>query len=200
VAAAAEAVADAARSGVDHVLLLGRLAAMPLLTELVAERFEAPLTVLAGDGDAVASGAARLARTVHDRPTGTPGPTPPARAERGRRAHARHSRRNPTRVAALLGTGVIALGMAALAVSGAALASPGDAEERPAPTVSPDPVHAHVLQEPHGLSGVGPSGAAVLGRPSLATGPASLPPAAGEASDVLAHPAAPLTGGQASAG
>jgi hypothetical protein len=187
VAAAAAAVSGDARAGVDRVLLVGRVAALPLLTELVAERFEAPLTVLAGDTHAVARGSAVLARTVQPSPDAPVEPTPQTRAARGRRAHVRQAPRRPARVAALLGTGVIALGVAALAVSGAALASPDD---RPAGAVSPDTVS--VLDDQHSSPVLGPSDAAtVLGPPSPLSGPAPLAPASVPAAALLAHPASP---------
>jgi hypothetical protein len=198
VAAAAEAVAGDARTGVDRVLLVGRVAALPLLTELLAERFEAPLTVLAGDSHAVARGAAVLARAVEQRPAPTSGPVAGTRAARGRRAHVRDAPRRPARVAALLGTGVIALGVAALAVSGAALASPGAADDGRAGAVFPGTVS--VLEDRHDADGMGTSGAAtVLGPPSLTTGSVlgSLP---GPASDVLAHPHTATGRQQASSG
>jgi molecular chaperone DnaK len=200
IGAAADAVARDASAGVDRVLLVGRVAAMPLLTELVGERFEAPLTVLAGDSGAVARGAARLALTLPAR-TAAPGePAAEPRAARGRRAHVQHAPRHPARVAAMLGTGVIALGVAALAVSGAALASASGPEDQSAGALPPAAVS--VVDTPDGLPEIGSSGTAtVLEPPSVLSGPVALGPYPERASDALAHAPAPLTGEpQASAG
>ncbi|GAA2726006.1 hypothetical protein [Cellulomonas aerilata] len=126
-ATAADVVAGHARTGVDRVLLLGRVATMPLLAEVVAERFEAPLTVLGGETSAVARGAALLAGSLA---TSSDAPTEPGAGAwpvaRGRRAHLRPAPRRPARFATLLGSGAVVLALAALAASGAALASPGD--------------------------------------------------------------------------
>ena len=128
VAAAAAAVASAVPGGVDAVLLTGRLAAMPLLTELVAGRFEAPISVLPLSDAAVACGAAvaagSITRTAPGRPSGRHADDP-APERRPRRARARRPRdRRPLRAVAVAGTAVLALGILAFAVTEEAFAVP----------------------------------------------------------------------------
>jgi hypothetical protein len=199
IAAAAQTVATDARGGVHRVLLVGRVATLPLLSELVAERFEAPLTVLAGGSQAVARGAALLAGALGPRAQTPSEPTRGPQASHGRRAHAQVTPRRPARAAAVVGTGVIALGAAALAVSGAALAAAGGSDDARVAAVSHGV--ASVLGDAPGLPDGSPGAATVLRRPTLPVGSPVLGPPAGPPPAVVAHPDGPATGEQqASAG
>ncbi|NMR20791.1 hypothetical protein [Cellulomonas fimi] len=154
---AAEAVVAAAPGGVDRVLLLGAAASLPLLAELVALEFDAPLTVVDDDAaHAVARGAAQAARSgrtaaapderAEPEPSGrtrrrrAPGPSGAAEpADRSAAPHRRRPTRSTrrTRAAAMAAGGALVLAVSALAVSGAALTQDG-AEPPGASTLSTD--------------------------------------------------------------
>lgn len=166
------------------MLLLGDVAAMPLLTQLVAVEFDAPITVIDDSTHAVARGAARAARTpapaglVAWTRVGAPTGSPPAGAlrVRKRRAHAkRPSSRRRVRAAAAAAGGVVAVAITALAISGAVLPPPGDGPHAGPGTVAAD--------EGGALDGVIPS---LRGRVGIVS-------TAGDGGALLA-PARPLLG------
>ncbi len=203
VATAATAVAVAAPGGVDAVLVTGRLAALPLVGELVAARFEAPVVTTDGGDDAAALGAATAAATLPRRrparvagrhadapPTpARPAPATAPRPGRPRRGRPRRGDRRPVRVAALAGTGVVALGILALAVSEDAFAH------------GPDPSAAHVTSAaPSTDAPLWARSATPAPAAAPTVGPASLPDAAGLAAATgLPAPVhlAPVPGGAA---
>ncbi|WP_298460386.1 hypothetical protein [uncultured Cellulomonas sp.] len=153
VAQVAAAVGRLAPAGVDAVVLCGRLAAMPLLTELVAERFDAPVTVVPGGDTVAARGAATAAALLRPEPaadrTAVPRPrdTDAAAAE-GDAAH-RHGRRRapvrsrpssrPLRATAAAWIGTLVLGVLAAAVADDAVARSDHGHDAPAGVVVTDP-------------------------------------------------------------
>ncbi|WNB86362.1 hypothetical protein [Cellulomonas sp. ATA003] len=138
---AAAAVAALVPAGVDAVLLTGRPAALPLLTELVAQRFDAPITALPGDAEAAALGAAATPPGTTAQPSASrrarhragAADSDEPRHSRRRAPGSRRGRRRPA--TAVAGLGVVALGVLAVAVSDDASAA-DDASRRPAHEVT----------------------------------------------------------------